>query len=80
MEEIKKSYLSNPDMFHHSETDIDFKGIEVSLSVTHLWLNTLFTNSELDIENSFLEKWPIDNLSINTQLEEEFHKLFLQHC
>lgn len=80
MEEIKKSFLSSPDMFHHSQTDIDFKGTETSLSATHLWLNTLFTNSELDLEDSLLEKWPINNLNISSQLKEEFHKLFLQHC
>ena len=46
IEEIKKSYLKDLDVYHHENPDIDLSGINTSLRITHVWLNKLVTNSK----------------------------------
>lgn len=71
IEEIKKSYLKDLDVYHHENPDIDLSGINTSLRITHVWLNKLVTNSKTELINEIYDKWPISNAELDRELEKE---------
>ena len=79
IEDTKKSYLINPDIYHHKDPKVDLTGIDVSLNVTHSWLNTLANNSASELASDVFEKWPICNLEFRAEIEEEFDTAFCQN-
>lgn len=71
IEEIKKSYLKHLDIYHHENPDIDLSGIDASLKITHVWLNKLVTNTKEELMHEIYDRWPICNIELDRELEEE---------
>ena len=75
IEEVKKSYLTNLDVYHHANPDVDLTGMGASLSIIHAWLNNLAKKSKAKIKNEVYDRWPINNLDFDREIEEEFRNL-----
>lgn len=74
--DIKNSYLVEPDLYHHDKAEIDLYGIEVSLNVTHQWLNQLVADNESELTKEVVDRWPIHQRTFSRDCRLEFRALF----
>ena len=72
IEDIKNSFIKNVDLYHHQDPNVDLSGIDVSLGVTHEWLNKLASNESSELSSEVFDKWPINNLALIEEIEEDF--------
>ena len=72
IEDIKNSFIKNVDLYHHQDPNVDLSGIDVSLGVTHEWLNKLASNESSELSSEVFDKWPINNLVLIEEIEEDF--------
>ena len=78
--EVKNSFLTFPDLYHHQEFTFDLHGIESSLRITQQWLNALLLNKKNKVNVKDLEKWPIKEQNYAEKLQEEVTRLFQNSC
>ena len=76
--DIKNSYLADPDLYHHNKSEIDLYGIDVSLNVTHQWLNQLVLEHEDSLSKEIIDRWPICQRSFSYDSRKGFRELFGQ--
>lgn len=76
MEDIKTTYLVDPDLYHHEDAHIDLYGIDASLNITHQWLNGLVKENKEKLSDELISRWPIKDRAFSQKLREEFRMLF----
>lgn len=76
--DVKNSYITEPDEYHHDDVKLDLYGIDVSLNVTHQWLNQMVEGSEDNLSSSVISRWPIDQRTFSRDCRQEFRALFGQ--
>ncbi len=75
---VKNSYITEPDVYHHKDVTLDLYGIDVSLNVTHQWLNQMVEGSEDSLSSSVISRWPIKQRNFSRYCRLEFRALFVQ--
>ena len=76
VDEIKYTYLVDPDIYHHENAEINLYGIDAVLNITHQWLNDLVNKNNSRLSDEIINKWPIKNHKFSQELREEFRALF----
>ena len=76
IEDVKNTYLVDPDLYHHESAKIDLYGIDAVLNITHQWLIDLVKENKSRLSDEMINKWPISNHKFSQELREEFRALF----
>ena len=78
VDEIKKTFMTDPDLYHHDSAEIDLYGIEASLNITHQWLYDLVQENKENLPEEVINRWPIRNRTFSQDVRHEFRNLFNQ--
>ncbi len=68
------NFITFPDPYHHRDQSYDLHGVNVSLKVTHCWLQDLVKDSDIAM-NEKIKKWPITNKNHIEELKLQIHAI-----